>query len=71
VPRAEVSQLQRGVRLHDGARTARAALDHHPDWRNVYDRVWIELWTHDASGLTQLDFELAARANALFARFAK
>jgi 4a-hydroxytetrahydrobiopterin dehydratase len=41
------------------------AMDHHPDWRNVYNRVWITLSTHDAGGLTALDFELAARMDAL------
>ncbi len=40
-------------------------MDHHPDWSNVYDRVVIELETHDAGGLTQLDFDLAAAANRL------
>lgn len=34
-------------------------LDHHPDWRNVWRRVDIELSTHDAKGLTRLDLELA------------
>jgi 4a-hydroxytetrahydrobiopterin dehydratase len=40
-------------------------LDHHPEWCNVYDRVTIDLVTHDASGLTALDFELAASAQRL------
>ena len=35
------------------------AIDHHPDWFNVYDRVDVTLSTHDAKGLTELDFELA------------
>ena len=39
--------------------------DHHPEWSNVYNRVVIDLTTHDAGGLTTLDFELAASANAL------
>lgn len=35
-------------------------MDHHPEWQNVYNRLEIELWTHDAGGLTQKDFDLAA-----------
>jgi len=33
--------------------------DHHPDWSNVYNGVEIALSTHDAGGLTELDFDLA------------
>lgn len=46
-------------------RTALAAekLDHHPDWANVYRTVEVKLNTHDAGGLTALDFELARRMN--------
>ena len=40
--------------------------DHHPEWSNVYNRVVIDLGTHDAGGITELDFELAAAANRLF-----
>ena len=36
-------------------------LDHHPDWSNVYKTVEVKLNTHDAGGLTELDFELARR----------
>jgi 4a-hydroxytetrahydrobiopterin dehydratase len=39
-------------------------LDHHPEWCNVYNRVVIDLVTHDAGGITALDFELARRAEA-------
>lgn len=35
-------------------------LDHHPEWSNVWNRVDVTLSTHDAGGLTRLDFELAA-----------
>jgi 4a-hydroxytetrahydrobiopterin dehydratase len=44
-------------------RSALAAekLDHHPDWSNVYKTVEVKLNTHDAGGLTALDFELARR----------
>lgn len=34
-------------------------MNHHPEWSNVYDRVTIDLTTHDAGGISQLDFELA------------
>jgi len=36
-------------------------LDHHPEWCNVYDIVSIELTTHSAGGITELDFSLASR----------
>lgn len=37
------------------------AMDHHPEWTNVYNQVLIRLSTHDAGGVTQKDFELARR----------
>jgi 4a-hydroxytetrahydrobiopterin dehydratase len=45
------------------SRVALAAekMDHHPEWSNVYKTVDIRLTTHDAGGLTELDFKLAAK----------
>jgi 4a-hydroxytetrahydrobiopterin dehydratase len=37
-------------------------LGHHPEWFNVYNRVTMDLMTHDAQGITSLDFDLAERA---------
>lgn len=34
-------------------------LDHHPEWFNVYNKVEIDLTTHEAGGLSVKDFELA------------
>ncbi len=40
-------------------------MNHHPEWTNVYNRVNVRLTTHDAGGLTQLDFDLAQAMDAL------
>lgn len=40
-------------------------MDHHPDWSNVYKTVKVALSTHDAGGITKLDFELARKMSAL------
>lgn len=43
------------------ARVALAAekMDHHPEWSNVYNKVDVELTTHDAGGVTEKDVALA------------
>ncbi|MDE3203406.1 MAG: 4a-hydroxytetrahydrobiopterin dehydratase [Acidobacteriota bacterium] len=40
-------------------------LDHHPDMTISWTRVALSVTTHDAGGLTALDFELARRVDAL------
>lgn len=40
-------------------------IDHHPNWTNVYRTVEVELNTHDAGGVTELDFRLASAMNKL------
>ena len=41
------------------------SLGHHPQWSNVYNRVEIHLTTHDAGGITALDFTLAEQIDSL------
>ena len=41
------------------------AMNHHPEWHNVYDRVQVTLSTHDAGGITALDIAWARRADML------
>jgi 4a-hydroxytetrahydrobiopterin dehydratase len=41
------------------------SMNHHPEWCNVYNRVTVDLRTHDAGGITDLDFALARRLDEL------
>lgn len=41
------------------------AADHHPEIFNVYNRVVIELTTHDSDGLTHKDIDLAEQIDAV------
>jgi len=41
------------------------AMDHHPEWSNVYNRVEINLITHSEGGITKLDIELAKKIDTI------
>ncbi len=56
-PRALAFMVEVGFRCE--------AMNHHPEWRNVFDRVEVELTTHDAGRVTDADLELAAHMNAV------
>src|SRR5215813_7593956 len=45
------------------------ALDHHPEWSNVYSTVKVELVTHSAKGITARDAELAGVMEQIAKRF--
>lgn len=40
-------------------------MNHHPEWFNVYNKITIELTTHDAGGITKNDVSLAKILNSL------
>lgn len=40
-------------------------MNHHPEWFNVYNRITIELTTHEAGGITKNDINLARILNSL------
>ncbi len=40
-------------------------MNHHPDWSNIWNKVVINLSTHDAGGITGKDCAFASRVNAL------
>ncbi len=41
------------------------ALNHHPNWSNVYNVLTISLFTHSANGVTKKDFALADAIEAI------
>ncbi len=68
------SRLRRNYQFEDfiqawafmsGCALEAQALNHHPDWSNVYNRVSVALWTHDRGGITGCDVELARRFERL------
>jgi 4a-hydroxytetrahydrobiopterin dehydratase len=70
----EAGKLHRAYKFADFVAAfgfmARAALiaekmDHHPEWSNVWNRVVVDLTTHDAGGITEKDLALAAAMERL------
>ncbi len=44
------------------------AMNHHPEWSNVWNRVVVDLTTHDAGGITAKDILLAEKLEELAKR---
>ena len=45
---------------------AAEGMNHHPEWFNVWNKVVIDLNTHSVKGISNLDFQLAAKINEIF-----
>jgi len=54
-----------------GAALVAQAMDHHPEWFNVWNTVRVDLSTHDAGGITALDVKLAHSMEELASRLAR
>ena len=44
-------------------------MDHHPEWFNVYNKLTVELTTHDARDVTSKDVALAKIMDKIYIRF--
>ena len=66
VRRYEFGAYAHGALFASGVALLSDRLDHHPDLLLTYRKVEIRLSTHDAGGLTVLDFNLAAQIEKLF-----
>ncbi len=42
------------------------AMNHHPEWFNVWNKVVVDLNTHSVKGISNLDFELAGKIDEIF-----
>ena len=40
-------------------------MNHHPEWFNVYNRITVDLTTHESGGITNNDVNLAKILNSL------
>ncbi len=45
-------------------------MNHHPEWLNAYNKVKVDLTTHDAGGITQKDIDLAMTLEGLAKKLA-
>ena len=61
------ASFRAAIRFMSDCAPAIDALDHHPDWTNVYDRLVVRLTTHEAGKVTDRDFRLARLIDAHFA----
>ncbi|MFZ4574334.1 MAG: 4a-hydroxytetrahydrobiopterin dehydratase [Phycisphaerales bacterium] len=66
----QFKDFQQSMRFVQLVAEAAEAANHHPDILIRYSRVTLTLQTHDAGGITEKDFDLAAKADAFAAELA-
>ena len=44
-------------------------INHHPEWKNVYNTIEVKLMTHDTNGITDLDIKLAYFMDKYFVKY--
>ena len=59
------ADFRRAFAFMSGAALAAEKLNHHPEWFNVWSKVDVHLNTHEAGGITELDFQLAQAMSEL------
>ncbi len=59
------ADFRRAFAFMSGAALAAERFDHHPEWSNVWSKVDVRLSTHEAGGITELDFRLAQAMSEL------
>jgi 4a-hydroxytetrahydrobiopterin dehydratase len=61
----ELSPFMKGLLLIERIAALAEAADHHPDILFTYPAVTVQLTTHDSGGLTEKDFQLAQKIDAI------
>ena len=62
----EFNSFEDAIRFVDALAVEASEMDHHPDIDIRYDTVVLNLVSHSEGGITQLDVELAVRADQIF-----
>lgn len=63
--RFATGSFQAGLEFVTAVAAAAEEVNHHPDVTLTYPTVGVSLTTHDASGITQLDLDLARRISGI------
>lgn len=53
------------IQFINAVATIAEAMQHHPEWNNVYNKVTVTLTTHDVGGITQKDITLAEKMDEI------